>query len=327
MISVLVTGCAGFIGFHLSRRLMELGHSVLGLDNLSPFYDDGLKAARLNLLNANSNFKFVKGDLADSSCIGNLFRSENFGPIVHLAAQAGVRYSIENPDVYVKTNMVGFSNLIEAAAKRKVPHLLYASSSSVYGANERVPFSENDMVDRPLSLYAATKKSNELTAHVYAHLYSLPVTGVRLFTVYGPWGRPDMALFKFTRAILCGEPIEMYNNGQMRRDFTYIDDVVEGLIRLLQSPPARELESAAPPYRIFNLGNHQPVELATLIRVLEEKIGRKATLKMFPMQPGDVPITYADNDELFKATGYRPTTPIEVGVGHFVDWFRTHYVC
>ena len=326
MTRVLVTGCAGFIGFHISSRLLDLGYPVVGLDNLSPFYDEGLKAARLNLLNEKPDFKFFKGDLSDPSAIAKLFNTEEFGPIVHLAAQAGVRYSIENPEVYVKTNLAGFSNLIEAAAKMRVPHLLYASSSSVYGANQKVPFSEKDMVDRPLSLYAATKKSNELIAHVYAHLYRLPVTGVRLFTVYGPWGRPDMALFKFTRAIIRGDAIEMYNHGKMQRDFTYVDDVVEGLVRLLKGSPA-EAWSGVPPYRIFNLGNHQPVELARLIQVLEEKIGRKATLKMVPMQPGDVPVTYADNDELFNAVGYRPSTPIEVGVGHFVDWYRQHYSC
>jgi UDP-glucuronate 4-epimerase len=326
---VLVTGCAGFIGFHVSKKLMDLGFEVVGLDNLSPFYDEGLKAGRLTILQSGPGFRFNKVDIADRSCLEDLFQREQFGPIVHLAAQAGVRYSLENPDIYVSSNLAGFVNLMEAAYRRKVPHFVYASSSSVYGANKKIPFSEKDSVDSPVSLYAATKKSNELIAHVYSHLYGLPTTGLRFFTVYGPWGRPDMALFKFCKAIIHGAPIDMYNHGQMLRDFTYVDDVVEGVIRIMGAPPTFEGQGdqSPVPHRVFNIGNNQPVELCKLIRVLEEKIGRKAMINMLPMQPGDVPVTYADIDQLSQAVGYRPNTPIEVGVSRFVDWYREHYRC
>ncbi|HKD79510.1 MAG TPA: NAD-dependent epimerase [Candidatus Angelobacter sp.] len=325
MDKVLVTGCAGFIGFHLSKKLIERGVGVMGLDNLSPFYDEGLKAGRLAILRPMPGFVFTKGDITDRPFIESYFEKTEFGPVIHLAAQAGVRYSLENPHVYVNSNVVGFVNLMEAARSRKVPHFVYASSSSVYGANSKTPFSEKDNVDSPVSLYAATKKSNELMAHVYAHLYQMPVTGLRFFTVYGPWGRPDMALFKFCKAILRGEPIDVYNHGKMLRDFTYVDDVVEGVIRAMENPP--KAGSRAAPARIFNIGNSQPVELLKLIRVVEDKIGKKAIINMLPLQPGDVPATYADIDELSHAVGYRPNTPIEVGVSRFVDWYRKNYQC
>ena len=326
----LVTGCAGFIGFHLCHRLLRDGHEVLGLDNLSPFYDEGLKQARLAILREHPGLSFVEGDIADRSCVEGLFTSQDFGPVVHLAAQAGIRYSLKNPHLYVQSNLVGFTNLIEAASKRQTPHFVFSSSSSVYGANLKVPFLESDNVDHPISLYAATKKSNELIAHVYAHLYRLPVSGLRFFTVYGPWGRPDMALFKFCKAIFQNEPIDLYNNGHMLRDFTYVDDIVEGVVRVVENPPTaasaccKNADNASP-FRILNIGNHQPVELTKLIEVLEEKIGRKAITRSLPMQPGDVPATYADTEALAKEVGYRPNTPIEEGVGRFVDWYRQYY--
>lgn len=327
--NVLVTGCAGFIGFHLTNRLLERGYRVLGFDNLSPFYDDGLKSGRLDILRSKEGFRFTKGDIADQACVKALFDNEEFGPMVHLAAQAGVRYSLENPDLYVKSNLTGFVNLIEAARKRKVPHFVYASSSSVYGANKKIPFSEKDNVDFPVSLYAATKKSNELMAHVYAHLYELPVTGLRFFTVYGPWGRPDMALFKFCKAIINGDPIDVYNHGKMLRDFTYVDDIVSAVVRIMETPPVANgqssSDSSSAPYRVFNIGNNQPVEVLKLIEIIEQQVGKKAKVKMLPMQPGDVPVTYADVDELAREIGYRPETTIEVGVGRFVEWYRRHY--
>ena len=329
MSRVLVTGCAGFVGFHVSQRLMGMGHQVLGIDNLNAFYNEGLKEARLNILKKTSGFEFVQGDIADLSWVQKLFRGHEFGPVIHLAAQAGVRYSLENPHLYVQSNVVGFVNLLEEARRKKTPHLVFASSSSVYGANKKIPFSEKDNVDHPVSLYAATKKSNELMAHVYAHLYQLPLTGLRFFTVYGPWGRPDMALFKFCKCILEGSPIEVYNSGRMLRDFTYIDDIVEGVVRIMDILPQKGREEAGGEasvhYRIYNIGNNQPVELTKLIEILEQKIGKKAATKMLPMQPGDVPITYADIDELSAVAGYRPHTPIEVGVGRFVDWYREYY--
>ena len=330
MQKVLLTGCAGFIGFHVGQRLLGSGYHVLGIDNLNPFYNDGLKDARLAILRSQPNFKFIHADIADLTSVNEIFAANDFGPIVHLAAQAGVRYSIENPHLYIQSNVVGFVNLLEAAKKR-TPHFVYASSSSVYGANKKIPFSESDIVDHPVSLYAATKKSNELIAHVYAHLYDLPVTGLRFFTVYGPWGRPDMALFKFCKAIIEGTPIDVYNYGKMLRDFTYIDDIVEGVVRIMEKPPAAagdsriEAGGASARYRIYNIGNNQPVELNRFIEVLETAIGKKANINMLPMQPGDVPTTYADIDELAKAVGYRPKTPIEVGVRRFVDWYREYY--
>jgi UDP-glucuronate 4-epimerase len=325
---VLVTGAAGFIGFHVSQRLMKQGRRVLGVDNLSPFYDEGLKAARLQILRQEPKFDFLKIDIADLRSIEELFTQHEFDEIIHLAAQAGVRYSLENPHVYVQSNVVGFVNLLEAARKKKTPHFVFASSSSVYGANKKTPFSEKDNVDHPVSLYAATKKSDELIAHVYAHLYTLPLTGLRFFTVYGPWGRPDMALFKFCKSIIEGTPIEVFNHGKMLRDFTYIDDIVEGVVRTMERPPAQppgSADGASAEYRIYNIGNNQPVELMRLIHVLEQKIGKKAVIQMLPMQAGDVPATYADIDELSAATGYRPCTPIERGVEHFVDWYISHY--
>ena len=330
MNKVLVTGCAGFIGFHTSKRLLQTGYEVVGLDNLNPLYNEGLKEARLAILSDLAGFQFVRGDIADIRCVGELFGQHKFGPVVHLAAQAGVRYSLENPHLYVQSNVVGFVNLIEEARKKQISHFVFASSSSVYGANKKVPFSEKDNVDHPVSLYAATKKSDELMAHVYAHLYDLPVTGLRFFTVYGPWGRPDMAIFKFCKAILEGTPIEVYDNGQMLRDFTYIDDVVEGVLRTIKKLPAGEPDSdqrsaISPQYRIYNIGNNQPVQLTKLIEIIEEKIGKKATIKWLPMQPGDVPVTYADIDALTSTIGYRPYTPIQEGVSRFVDWFRQYY--
>lgn len=323
---ILVTGCAGFIGFHLSQRLLQSGAQVLGLDNLNPIYNGGLKEGRLEILRRHPEFQFVHGDIADRDCVEKVFGQE-FGPVVHLAAQAGVRYSLENPHIYVQSNLVGFVNLIEEANRKKTPHFVYASSSSVYGSNQKIPFSEHDNVDHPISLYAATKKSNELLAHVYAHLYDLPVTGLRFFTVYGPWGRPDMALFKFCNAIFQGKPIQVYNHGHMRRDFTYVDDVVESIMRLIDKPPCgtEKQTGSSPHYRIYNIGNHQPVELLKMIQVLEEKIGRKIEIEFLPMQPGDVPATYADVEELTSAIHFQPGTPIEVGIGRFVDWYREYH--
>jgi len=327
---VLVTGCAGFIGFHVSRRLMEMGYGVIGLDNLNSFYNEGLKTVRLEHLQKQNAFQFAQGDIADRAFVEPLFHHHEFGPIVHLAAQAGVRYSLENPHLYVKSNLQGFVNLLEEARKKNVPHFVYASSSSVYGANRKIPFSEQDNVDHPVSLYAATKKSNELMAHVYAHLYNLPLTGLRFFTVYGPWGRPDMAMFKFCKAILEGSPIEVFNHGEMKRDFTYIDDVVEGVIRTMEMPPAstphnKPGDLTCAPHRVYNIGNNQPVELSRLIQILEQKIGKKAKKRLLPLQPGDVPVTYADVESLAQAVGYRPRTTIEEGVSRFVDWYREYY--
>jgi len=331
---ILVTGSAGFIGFYVAKRLLEKGDRVVGLDNLNNYYDVNLKRARLAQLTAVPAFGFVKMDLADREGVRQLFQAENFDLVVHLAAQAGVRYSLTNPQAYVDANLVGFANVLEGCRSSKVRHLVFASSSSVYGANTRMPFSVHDNVDHPVSLYAATKKANELMAHVYAHLYGLPCTGLRFFTVYGPWGRPDMALFLFTRAILEGRPIPVYNHGKMRRDFTYIDDVVEGVIRVAERIPEPNPEwcsdrpdpgTSSAPYRIYNIGNHDPVELIKFIEILENKIGRKAQLELLPIQPGDVPATYADVDDLTRDTGFQPQTLIEEGIGRFVDWYREYY--
>jgi UDP-glucuronate 4-epimerase len=327
---VLLTGCAGFIGFHVTQRLLQSGHEVIGIDNLNRFYNEGLKSARLEILKNDPGFKFIHADIADLNAVSDIFQHEEFALIVHLAAQAGVRYSLENPHLYVQSNLAGFVNIIEESRKKKLEHFVFASSSSVYGANEKTPFSETDNVDHPISLYAATKKSNELIAHVYAHLYGLPVTGLRFFTVYGPWGRPDMAIFKFCKAIHEGLPIEVYNQGQMHRDFTYIDDIVEGIVRVLAKPPGAQQSDTgsndvAANYRVYNIGHNHPVELLKLIRVLENKIGKKANIKWLPMQPGDVPVTYADIDRLGKEVGYRPHTSIEEGVSRFVDWYREFY--
>jgi len=330
----LVTGCAGFIGFHLSRRLIAEGRQVLGLDNLNEYYDVNLKRARLKQLTNAVNFRFVQMDLADRQGVAQLFRDEQFDQVVNLAAQAGVRYSLTNPHAYIDANLVGFTNVLEGCRHHGVQHLVFASSSSVYGANTRMPFSVHHNVDHPVSLYAATKKANELMAHVYAHLYRLPCTGLRFFTVYGPWGRPDMALFLFTKAILEDKPIEVYNHGRMRRDFTYIDDVVEGVVRVMEKipQPSPKWSSDDPdpglssaPYRVYNIGNSNPVELTEFIAVLEKKLGKPARKTLLPLQQGDVPATYADVSDLDRDVGFKPTTSVEVGIGRFVDWYREYY--
>jgi len=334
MAKILVTGVAGFIGFHLTKTLLDRGDTVVGFDSLNNYYDVSLKEARLGRLTGRDGFTFVKGDLADREAMAELFSREGFDKVVHLAAQAGVRYSLVNPHAYIDSNISGFMNILEGCRHNGVSHLVYASSSSVYGANTTMPFSIHHNVDHPVSLYAATKKANELMAHTYASLYGLPCTGLRFFTVYGPWGRPDMALFLFTRAILEGEPIDVFNEGKMRRDFTYIDDIVEGVKRVTDLTPApnREWRGDAPdpgtsyaPYRIYNIGNNSPVELLRFIEALEEKLGRKAIRNLLPIQPGDVPATCADVDDLTRDTGFRPKTTIEEGIGRFVDWYRGYY--
>ncbi|HTG59002.1 MAG TPA: NAD-dependent epimerase [Terriglobia bacterium] len=334
MEKILVTGCAGFIGFHVAGRLLGQGHSVVGLDNLSDYYDVNLKRARLAQLEGRTSFRFFKVGLEDGDGVARLFQAEGFDRVVHLAAQAGVRYSLTHPHVYTQANLVGFTHILEGCRHHAVKHLVFASSSSVYGANTRMPFSVHDNVDHPVSLYAATKKANELMAHAYSYIYRLPCTGLRFFTVYGPWGRPDMALFKFTRAILEGQPIDVYNYGRMRRDFTYIDDVAEGVIRVMERVPQPDWNwssekpacgSSSAPYRIYNIGNHNPVELSYFIEVLERKLGKKAKQHLLPLQDGDVPATYADVEDLARDVGFRPTTPIEVGISRFVDWYREYY--
>jgi UDP-glucuronate 4-epimerase len=331
---ILVTGAAGFIGSALSERLLARGDEVLGYDNLNAYYDPSLKEARLARLTPQKGFSFVRASLEDRPAMERAFADFEPQRVVNLAAQAGVRYSIENPHAYVESNLVGFINILEACRHGKVEHLVYASSSSVYGANRKLPFSVRDAVDHPVSLYAATKKANELMAHTYSHLYGLPTTGLRFFTVYGPWGRPDMALFLFTRRILAGEPIEVFNHGHHTRDFTYVDDIVEGVIRTLDRVPAPDPAfdalnptpaSSSAPYRVYNIGNHQPVQLARYIEVIEAKLGRKAEKILLPLQPGDVPDTCADVEELRRDTGYSPSTTIEVGVGRFIDWYRSFY--
>jgi UDP-glucuronate 4-epimerase len=330
----LVTGAAGFIGFHTSRKLCGRGDQVVGLDNFTPYYDVQLKRDRAAMLAEFDNFSLVQVDLADRAAVEKLFAEEQFEIVIHLAAQAGVRYSLENPYAYLESNILGTTTVLEGCRHNRVRHLAYASSSSVYGSNTRQPFATAHNVDHPVSLYAATKKSNELMAHTYSHLFDLPTTGLRFFTVYGPWGRPDMALFKFTEAILAGRPIDVYNHGKMQRDFTYIDDIVEGVIRTADSPatPDEQYDSNAPhpatssaPYRVYNIGNHQPVELLHFIEVLEEALGRKAEKNLMPMQPGDVPATYADVSDLSAAVGFEPATPIEQGIGEFVKWYQEYY--
>lgn len=331
---ILVTGAAGFIGSALSARLLERGDEVVGLDNLNDYYDVSLKEARLARLTDQPGFTFERLDVADRAGMASLFERVKPDRVVHLAAQAGVRYSLENPHAYIDSNLVGFTNILEGCRYNEVEHLVYASSSSVYGANSKMPFSVHHNVDHPLSLYAATKKANELMAHTYASLYGLPTTGLRFFTVYGPWGRPDMALFMFTRNILEGRPIDVYNYGNHRRDFTYIDDIVEGVIRTLDqvAEPNLDWNSASPdpgtssaPWRVYNIGSHRPVELLRYIELIEEATGKKAELNLLPMQPGDVPDTYADVDDLKAAVGYAPSTPVEQGVARFVEWYRDYY--
>ncbi len=334
MAKILVTGAAGFIGYHTSERLLARGDTVVGLDNVNDYYDPTLKAARLARLQGQPGFTFVKLDLGDRAGIERLFATERFDKVINLAAQAGVRYSLTNPHTYIDSNLVGFLHILEGCRHHGVQHLTYASSSSVYGANTAMPFSVHQNVDHPLSLYAATKKANELMAHTYSHLYGLPTTGLRFFTVYGPWGRPDMALFLFTKAILEGRPIDVFNHGQMRRDFTYIDDIVEGVIRTSDhtAPPNTAWDSDCPdpatskaPYRIYNIGNNNPVELMHLIGTLEQALGRTAVKNLLPMQLGDVPATYADVAALEQDVGFAPRTSIETGVARFVAWYRAYY--
>ena len=331
---ILVTGVAGFIGFHTATRLLEQGERVIGLDIVNDYYDVRLKKARLAKLKPFKQFTFAKIDLADRVKMRKLFAKQSIAKVVHLAAQAGVRYSLVNPHAYTDSNIEGFLNILEGCRHAKVKHLVYASSCSVYGGNTQMPFSIHDNVDHPVSLYAASKKANELMAHCYAHLYRIPCTGLRFFTVYGPWGRPDMALFIFTKAILEGKTIEVYNHGKMRRDFTYVDDIVEGVIRTLDHPatpnPAWSGDKPDPgtssaPARIYNIGNHQPVELLRFIEVLEQAIGKRAKKKLLPIQPGDVPATYADIEDLSRDVGFKPATPIEVGIPRFVQWYREFY--
>ena len=331
---ILVTGSAGFIGSTLSLRLLERGDEVIGLDNLNDYYDVNLKRARLARLQSHPSFTDVRASLEDRAILTETFAKHRPQRVVNLAAQAGVRYSIQNPHAYVDSNLVGFVNVLEACRHHEIEHLVYASTSSVYGANTKMPFSVHDNVDHPVSLYAATKKANELMAHTYSHLYGLPTTGLRFFTVYGPWGRPDMALFLFTRNILAGEPINVFNYGHHRRDFTYIDDIVEGVIRAMDrvAKPNPDWSSDAPdpatsraPYRLYNIGSHRPIELMRYIEVLENYLGHKAIKNLLPLQAGDVPDTYADVDALTRDVGYRPATPIEDGVARFVDWYREYY--
>ncbi|MFB0974795.1 MAG: NAD-dependent epimerase [Tolumonas sp.] len=330
----LVTGAAGFIGFHVAQRLLAAGHQVTGLDNLNDYYDVNLKLSRLALLQDQAAFRFVQGDLADRALIAELFANGQFRRVIHLGAQAGVRYSLENPHAYADANLVGHLNILEGCRQQKIEHLLYASSSSVYGLNRKTPFSTSDSVDHPVSLYAATKKANELMSHSYAHLYGLPCTGLRFFTVYGPWGRPDMALFKFTKAILAGQPIDVYNFGEMKRDFTFIDDIAEAIIRLADVIPQPNagwtVETGSPaessaPYRVYNIGNSQPVELKTFIHELETALGVPAKMNLLPLQPGDVLETSADTSALEAVIGFKPQTPLAQGLERFVSWYKRFY--
>lgn len=331
---ILVTGAAGFIGSHLTKYLLTRGDEVVGLDNLNNYYDVNLKLARLEQLEGQPNFRFIKLDLADRQAIADLFESEKFDKVVNLAAQAGVRYSLINPHAYIDSNIQGFVNILEGCRHNNIKHLVYASSSSVYGANTAMPFSVHDNVDHPLSLYAASKKSNELMAHTYSHLYDLPTTGLRFFTVYGPWGRPDMAMFLFARAILAGEPIQVFNYGKMKRDFTYIDDIVEGVVRTLDHTATANAQwsgaqpdpgTSAAPYRLYNIGNNNPVELMYLIEVIEKALGKTAEKQMMPIQPGDVPATYANVEALIDDVGFKPATSIEDGVARFIEWYKSFF--
>jgi len=333
-LKILVTGAAGFIGMHTAHALLQRGDQVVGIDNVNDYYDVGLKRARLARLQTQVNFRFVEMDLADRPAMTSLFAAEGFERVIHLGAQAGVRYSLLNPEAYVDSNLVGFLTILEGCRQQQIQHLVYASSSSVYGGNTRMPFAEQDNVDHPVSLYAATKKANELMAHTYSHLYRLPTTGLRFFTVYGPWGRPDMAPFLFTRAILAGQAIDVFNHGQMRRDFTYVDDIVEAVLRVTDRLPAADPAYTADnpnpaisdaPYRVFNIGNHQPVALLDFIGCLERHLGLEAEKRLLPMQPGDVPATYADTSALEKWIDFAPATPLDVGIARFVDWYRSYY--
>jgi UDP-glucuronate 4-epimerase len=324
---VFVTGVAGFIGYHFTQRLLTDSIQVYGIDNLNDYYDVNLKKARLTQLYSYPNFQFQCLDLSDRQGMAQLFRDEPFDCVVHLAAQAGVRYSLENPFAYLDSNLAGFAHILEGCRHSQIGHLVYASSSSVYGANTKVPFATSDNVDHPISLYAATKKANELMAHSYSHLYNLPTTGLRFFTVYGPWGRPDMAYFKFVKAIVEDRPIDIYNFGKMQRDFTYIDDIVEGIARVMQQPPQpnQSTDESSAPYKVYNIGNHSPVELLTFIEIIEQILGKTARKNFLPMQPGDVPTTFADVDDLMQATGFKPSTPLELGLKQFVDWYQNYY--
>ena len=331
---VLVTGAAGFIGTATALRLLDRGDEVVGIDNLNDYYDVGLKASRLARLDGRANFRFIRMDIADRPAVAQLFATERFDRVINLAAQAGVRYSLTNPNAYVDSNLVGFVNILEGCRHNEVQHLVYASSSSVYGGNRKMPFSEHDGVDHPVSLYAATKKASELMAHTYSHLYDLPTTGLRFFTVYGPWGRPDMAYFSFTKAILEGRPIDVFNHGKMQRDFTYIDDIVEGVLRVLDRTATADPDydalgadpaSSSAPYRVFNIGNHQPVPLLDFIGTIESALGMTAEKRLLPMQDGDVPATYADTSLLEQWVGFAPATPIEEGIARFVAWYRDYY--
>lgn len=324
--TILVTGVAGFIGFHVAAHLLERGEQVIGIDNVNDYYDTSLKEARLLELQSSPNaesFEFIKLDIADDAAMEIFFKDQQFERIVHLAAQAGVRYSIENPHAYIESNIRGFMNILTGALAKKVNHLVYASSSSVYGNSKKIPFSTDDPVDNPVSMYAATKKSNELMAHVYSHLYQMPTTGLRFFTVYGPWGRPDMSPFIFADAIFNETPIKLFNYGKHQRDFTYIDDIVQGVVSVLDSPPS-VVEDVAP-YQVYNIGNNSPVELLDYVETLERHIGKKAITELAPLQPGDVVTTYADVEDLEKDIGYRPSTSIDEGVGKFIDWYRDYY--
>lgn len=332
----LVTGAAGFIGYHISRRLLSEGHQVIGLDNLNEYYDVSLKKSRLNQLVAYDTFTFYKQDLTDQQGIADLFISEQFERVIHLGAQVGVRYSLDNPLAYANANLIGYLNILEGCRLHHIGHLLYASSSSVYGLNRKLPFSTDDSVDHPVSLYAATKRANELIAHAYAHLYQLPTTGLRFFTVYGPWGRPDMALFKFTKAMLNGKSIDVYNCGAMQRDFTYIDDITEVIFRLQGVIPTTDASwtvetgstaASSAPYRIYNIGNNRPVQLINYIQILEIVLGIKAKKNLLPMQPGDILETSTDIDKLYQVIGFKPNTPVSEGIKYFVDWYREYYRC
>jgi len=333
-VKILVTGAAGFIGFHVARRLLERGEFVAGIDNMNSYYDPALKFARLAILKQHANFSFQELDIANRVAMEDIFQRERFHRVVHLAAQAGVRYSIDHPHIYVESNITGFLHVIEGCRRNNVEHLVYASTSSVYGANTNMPFMVQQNADHPLTLYAATKKANELMAHSYSSLYGLPTTGLRFFTVYGPWGRPDMALFQFTRNILAGQPIDVFNYGRHRRDFTYVDDIVSGVVAAMDTIAAPNLQwdpsrpdpsTSRAPYRLYNIGNQRPVELMEYISILERKLNKKAEKNLLPMQLGDAPDNWADVEALVRDVGYRPTTTVEVGVGHFVDWYLTHY--